>query len=235
MLLATLGLDLRLQFRARLYSIGIVLAVLFGLAARWLVASRYAPTAAVTLFFVGIGGTTFMFGASMVLLERGERTLQALCTTPLSSGAYLMSKVVTLSTFALVECSIIFLVGFLGNVQPSPLLALGLLATGTLYTLAGIAVVARHDSLTAFIMPDGLVAMLVLQLPFLALFDVGPTWFWSLFPSYGALLLLEGGIASLSWGQWIYAGGSTLVVLCLTSLWARSAVRSRLGIGRRGA
>ena len=54
------------------------------------------------LGFLRPGGTTFMFGASMLLLEKSQGTLQALQVSPLTSTEYPGSKAAALTTFVYV-------------------------------------------------------------------------------------------------------------------------------------
>ena len=51
-----------------------------------------------------------MFVASLVLLEKSEGTLQALRAAPLPTRTYLLSKVVSLTTFAIIESLVTYIV-----------------------------------------------------------------------------------------------------------------------------
>ena len=114
LLSATLRLDVRIQARSRLYAIGIAVAVVLGMVARYVFDDPQAGRVLATLYLLGIGGTTYIYGASLLLLEKSQGTLQALRATPLTSNAYIGSKAVTLTTFALVESVIIYVIGFPG-------------------------------------------------------------------------------------------------------------------------
>ena len=81
-LASVLRLDVRLQARSRLYAIGIVVSVLMGLAGRFLFEPNSARLVLPIFYLLGIGGTTFMFGSSMLLLEKSQGTLQALRVSP---------------------------------------------------------------------------------------------------------------------------------------------------------
>ena len=147
---ATLKLDVRLQARSKLYAIGIAVALLFGFAGRYFVNPNYAGNVLAVFYLIGIGGTTYFFAASLVLLEKSEGTLQALRTTPLTSTAYITSKVITLTSFALIESAIVYFVAFFGvPLNPAPLI-FGVVSLGVTYTLVSLGQVASHDSVTAF-------------------------------------------------------------------------------------
>ncbi len=113
LLLASLKLDVKLQARSKLYAIGIFVAILLGLVGRFCIHSDYAGRLLAVFYLAGLGGTTYFFGASLVLLEKSEGTLQALRTSPLTSTAYIASKVMTLTSFALLESAIVYAVAFL--------------------------------------------------------------------------------------------------------------------------
>ena len=153
LLLATLKLDVRLQSRSKLYAIGVFVAVLLGLAGRFFVHPDYAGRLLAVFFLTGLGGTTYFFAASLVLLEKSEGTLQALRTTPLTSTAYITSKVMTLTSFAVIESVIVYAVAF----YEAPLdlfpMFCGVVSLGVLYTLVGLGQVASHDSVTSFLFP----------------------------------------------------------------------------------
>ena len=77
---ATVHLDVKLQARSKLYAIGILMAVLLGVAGRYMVQPDYAIQVLAVFYLTGIGATTYFFAASLVLLEKSEGTLQALRT-----------------------------------------------------------------------------------------------------------------------------------------------------------
>lgn len=205
-LVATLKHDLRLQARHNLYKIGLFVAVLLGLAGRWALPPAHAGRGLVAFYVLGIGGTTFMFGASMLLLEKGQGTLQALRVSPITTRDYLASKVLTLSAFALAESLVVLgLAGQGAAVSPGPLVA-GILTLGAAYTLIGVGLAAGHEAVTSFLLPSGVAVAMVLQLPFLFLLGVGPAALWYAFPTQPALLLMLGAFEPLSAAQWGYAG-----------------------------
>ena len=220
LLSATLKLDVQLQARSKLYTIGIVVAILLGLAGRFLVPTDYAGRLLAVFYLAGLGGTTYMFGASLVLLEKSEGTLQALRTTPLTSTAYIASKVITLTSFALVESAIVYAVAFFGvPLNPVPMI-LGVVCLGVLYTLVGLGQVASHDSVTAFLFPGAVLVSAVLQLP---IFHViaGPFSLWYFIPTQGSLLLMLGATETLEPWQWVYATVVSLVSIVVAFWWAK--------------
>lgn len=220
LLSATLKLDVRLQARSKLYAIGIAMAILLGLAGRFFVHPDYAGRLLAVFYLAGLGGTTYMFGASLVLLEKSEGTLQALRTTPLTSTAYIASKVITLTSFAVLESAIVYAVAFFGvPLNPVPMI-FGVVCLGVLYTLVGLGQVASHDSVTAFLFPGAVLVTLVMELPVFYVI-AGPSLPWYLIPTQGSLLLMLGATETLEIWQWAYAIVVSLVSIVLAFWWAK--------------
>jgi len=196
-------------------------AVALGLAGRFLFGPAHAGRVLAAFYLLGLGGTTYIFGASLVLLEKSEGTLQALRSTPLRSRDYIGSKVITLTAFALLESAIVYGVGFYGvPLDPLPLV-LGITTLGVLYTFVGMGQVASHVSVTSFLMPGALLVGGVLQLPFLYVLDVGPDLLWYLIPTQGPLLLMLGAFEPLETWQWGYAVAMSLIAIGVAGWWSR--------------
>ena len=229
-LISAMRLDVRLQARSQLYRIGLGVAVVLGLLIRFLLPEAVRGPALAAFFFLAIGGTTFMFSAVMLLWDRSENTLAALRVSPMDASTYIVSKTVTLSTFALVEAAVVYVVGGGWGVPVGPLV-LGVMALGVLYTLVGLAQVAPHDSVTAFVMPGGVVTTLILQLPVFYLFDIGPPILWHVIPSMPALLLMRAADLDLAPGQWGYVGVGTAAAI--GGAWQLATWRLRRHAGLR--
>lgn len=93
-----------------------------------------------------------------------------------------------------------------------------------LYTLFGLLVVFRYDSINEFLLPAGLFAGVV-QLPVFSSFGVWDApWFW-LWPTKGALLLFQAGFAPLGAAGWGYALLSSALWIALLTWLVRRAFR----------
>jgi len=228
-LFATLKLDVRLQTRSKLYAIGIFVALLMGLAGRYIVHPDYAGRVLAVFYLVGIGSTTYFFAAALVLLEKSEGTLQALRTTPLTSTAYILSKVITLTSFALLESAIVYAVAFVGvPFNPTPMI-FGVVFLGVIYTLVGLGQVASHDSVTGFLFPNAVVVTLIMELPMFYVIS-GPDPIWYLIPTHGSLLLMLGATESLALWQWTYAVAVSLVSIVVAFWWAKRRFTRSIGL-----
>jgi fluoroquinolone transport system permease protein len=132
---------------------------------------------------------TFYFIGGLILLEKGEGTLEAQVITPLRTWEYLVSKVGTLTLLGLVENTVIvmLLVGLGFNLPP---LVASLVLTAVLYCLTGVIAVVRYHSINEYLMPSVLYTSLLLAplLPYLAQWD---TWLIYLHPLQATLLLAQ--------------------------------------------
>jgi fluoroquinolone transport system permease protein len=220
-LAATLQLDVRVQARSKLYLVGVIAAVFLGLVGRFVFGPTNAGRVLAALYLLGIGGTTYIFGASLVLLEKSQGTLEALRSSPLTSNAYITSKVITLTGFAIVESVIVYAVGFLGApLNPVPMV-LGVTCLGVFYVFIGMGQVASHDSVFSFLIPGAMIVGSLLQLPFFYVLDIGPSILWHLIPTQGPLLLMLAGSERLEVWQWTYALGLSIGALVPAAWWAR--------------
>lgn len=228
-LAAALRLDVTLQARSKLYAIGIGVALLVGLAGRYFIDPSYAAKVLAVFYIAGVGATTYFFAASLVLLEKSEGTLQALRTTPLTSTAYITSKAITLTTFALVESMIVYLVAFFdAPMHPIPMM-LGVVLLGVIYTLVGLGQVASYDSVTGFLFPSGVIVTLILELPMFYVILGGGT-IWYLIPTQGSLLLMLGADETLTVWQWAYAISVSLATIVVAFLWAKRRFARYVGL-----
>lgn len=225
---AALALDVRLQARSRLYAVGAVVAVLLGAGIRQFLAAGLAGRALPAFYLLALGGTTYMFGAGLVLMEKSEGTLQALRASPLRSREYLLAKVATLTGFAAVEAALVWAVAARGASVSLLPLAAGVLVLGAGYTLLGIGQVASHDSVTSFLFPGAMLVAGVLQLPFLFVLGVGPDLLWYAIPSHAPLLLMLGAFEPLARWQWIYAVAVSAAGLAAAWVFARARFRSHI-------
>ena len=220
-LVATLRLDITLQARSKLYAMGIGAAVLVGMVGRFLLDPSYAGRIMPAFYLLGVGSTTYVFVASLVLFEKSQGTLQALGASPLRSWDYINSKLITLTGFALIESLIVYALSFWGvPFSPVPLLT-GLAALCVVNTLIGVGQIVAHDTVTSFLMPGALLVGTILQLPVFFVLDIGPALAWYLVPSQGPLLLMLAAFEPLQAWQWVYAVGMSISAIAVSAWWAR--------------
>ncbi|MXW34720.1 MAG: ABC transporter permease [Acidobacteria bacterium] len=200
-LAATVRLDLRLQMRNGFYY-----AVAFVLVCWFIVLTLLPPIdwgyLLPAVVFGNLVMVNFYFVAGLVLLEKGEGTLEAQVVTPLADWEYLASKTLTLAALSVVEQVAIVWSAYGGGFAAGPLIA-GTVLAGVLYTLTGFLLVARYRSINEFLFPSVLFTT-VLSLPMLHYFGLWDTGLLYLHPFTAPLVLLGGAFRPLGPWQWIY-------------------------------
>jgi ABC-type Na+ efflux pump permease subunit len=132
------------------------------------------PTPRVTAFFVFMDPATIglCFVGAMVLMEKGQGSLDALAVTPLDPAAYVAAKGVALTLLTFGSGLIVVAVATRGAFDlPRQLLALGLCSA--VAVLIGLACVAKAASINHLVMTLLWVST-VLYLPILGHFGVVP-------------------------------------------------------------
>ncbi|MDX1688583.1 MAG: ABC transporter permease [Candidatus Promineifilaceae bacterium] len=167
---STLRTDVRLQWRHGFYYAVLVVTIIAVLLGRQLTGESLAtlmPLVVVNNLIIN----GFYFVAGLVLLEKGEGTLEAQVVTPLRAGEYLISKTLTLGLLSLLETAVLVLLTYGWPPRPLALVA-GVLLGTAFYTLAGFIVVARYDSINEYLLPSVPYAAL-LALPLLPYAGIG--------------------------------------------------------------
>lgn len=123
----------------------------------------FAEPAIVALSLVG----------AQAFLERGEGTVTALAVTPLRSGEYVVSLVLTSAVLASLA-GIAVQAGVVGVDQRLAYLALPLFATTLLTGFIGLAISAYFTDFTRFLVGGMVPAVVLLQAPFAAWFELLP-------------------------------------------------------------
>lgn len=220
-LLATLRCDVRLQFRNGFYFAATFVAVFMVMALRQLI--HWLPPVDLGWWLPGLVLSnmlinTFYFIGGLVLLEKGEGTLEAQVVTPLRSREYLVSKILTLAGLALVENLIIVGAGAGLRFAVVPfVLGVGLITA--LFGLYGFLVVARYDSINEYLFPSVWYTVILL-LPLLDYYGVWRSWLFYLHPVQAPLLILRSAFQPIEPWQWVYGllyGGAWLAVMAVLS------------------
>ena len=218
---ATLRTDVAVQLRNGFYlATAIVVAFSIGLL-RWLPGDAAALLLPVVLL-ENVVVNTFYFASALVLLERGEGTLDAQGVTPLRAGEYLASKVLTLTALSLGEGLLI--AAAVGGVDARLAgTALGIALAAALFCLAGVGLVVRYEALNEFIMPSVVYTSLLL-LPVLGHFGVGAREWYLPHPIQGPLDLLQAQPPRTA-GALAYAIAYPALWLVPAYAWSRRALR----------
>lgn len=198
---STLRYDIQLQFRNGFYYASGFVALLMIIMLKQLHGVHWSgwwPPVILENLIIN----AFYFLSGMVLLEKGEGTLEAQIITPLRPWEYLLSKVVSLGLLSLLETLLIILV-VSGTGFNWLLMIIGILQLITLYSLYGFIVVARYDSISAFILPS-VVWTMGFSLPLLYYFDLWRSWIMFLHPLMAPLVLMEAAFGTVPAWQTLY-------------------------------
>lgn len=223
--------DTRVQYRQGFYAAAFFVAAMFVIPLRWLDGESLIWLLPAFLFS-NMQVNTYFFIAGLVLLEKGEGSLEALVVTPMRPREYLGSKVVTLGLLSAVEALIV--VGFThGSMVRWPLLLAGILLAASLFTLYGFIVAVRYDSINEYLFPSMLYSS-ILSLPLLDYFDLWHNPLLTAHPALSALVLIESGFREVSITRLILAVVYGLAWTGLLGVFSVRAFR-RFVVAREGA
>lgn len=216
--LASLRWETTLQHRHGFYYVSaLVVTIMAGLLTQ--LPATAIPTLMPAFFVNALFITTFYFLAALVLLEKGEATLEAVVVTPLRPSEYLLVKVAALAVLALLENLLLLVIGF--GLDFNPLwLGLGLLSLAILYALVGFIAVARFDSINEFILPS-MGVLLLLALPMIDHFGLWRSALWYLHPVQPGLVLMRAAFGPVPGWQLGYGLLGSLFWCLAFFRWAR--------------
>jgi fluoroquinolone transport system permease protein len=178
---------------------------------------------------------SFYFMAGIVLLEKGEGTMEAQIVTPLRPWEILGSKVLTLGLLSLFE-TLLIIVLVQGVRFNWFLLVTGIALYIAMLSLYGFFVVARYDSINEFLLPSVLWTM-GFSLPLLYYFDIWRSWIMFLHPLQAILILLQSAFTSVPTWQIIYGFAYSILwtgfVMALSLRAFHKFVVVKEGVGRK--
>jgi fluoroquinolone transport system permease protein len=221
-LTATLRLDAQIQTRNRIYWIVGIAALGLGLALRALFSPQQLHFFMPLLVLSGVGITAFVLAGVLLLLERGEGTLDALRVSPLRPGEYLASKILTLGALALVEAGLIASVAY-GFGFSLGWLAVAVMLRAGLACAVGVAIGVRYRSITRFLLPVAAVSAAI-DLPVLWYLELWPTSLFYLWPSLPSLLVAKAAFYPVDPSELVYACAYGALAFFGALLWARRSI-----------
>ena len=211
-----------LQARYKVYLI--VVGATFGLALalRALVTPEQLHFFMPVLVMYGVSLTTVFLVGVLLLLERGEGTLNVVMVSPLRPTEYLASKLITLTTLALVESAIMAGVAY-GLGFSFGWLVLAVVMRASMGVGVGVAVGVRYGSITRFLLP-AIVASLAFDLPNIWYLELWPSPLFYLWPSMPPLLLAKTAFFPVDPLQLVYAFAYGTLIVGAALFWASRAI-----------
>lgn len=226
-LLTTVKLDAQLQLRNNFYSIGIGLAVIMAFGMNQFFAYETFGELLPVFFLLAVGGTTMMYVAGLLIFEKDQRTLDAMLVSPLRRGEYMAAKLISLTLLATLESLLLVLLTWgLINLD-FLLLIVGIVALGAMLMLVGFTLVVRYDSITDFLIP-ALVVALLLEVPFLYFLGLWDSPLQLLIPTSAPTMLIVGAWRPLAAWELLYGVGYSVVWLVLLYRWALAAFNKHI-------
>lgn len=131
----------------------------------------------------------FFFVGGLMLLERGEHTLQGCFASPLAVDEWLAAKATSLTVLALLA-SFAIAGPLVGSALRPGLLVLAVVPTSTCFVLIGVAIGTRCSTVNRYLFVGALVTF-PLMAPMVAVFGLFDSPVFDLLPSGAALDLLE--------------------------------------------
>ena len=200
--------DFKLQWRYGLWYAAIFVTLLW-IVISYLVDIQHFARLLPFIFFVDLAGFGFYLIGGMVLFERDDGVLEGLIVTPLRAVEYIASRVISMVVLSLAICvattlGVYGLKGIWPFPQPvDPLrLIVAVVLTSILVTLIGFIAVAPYTKISHFLVPSAMI-MLVLQLPIFNFFGVFASPLYYVFPTQGALWLLQSAFGPVPESQLI--------------------------------
>lgn len=165
--------DIRFQIKYGFYFLYTVLTVLY-LAVILSLPTAWRQTVATVLIFSDPAAMGLFFMGAIVLLEKSQRVPCAFAVSPVKTAEYVMSKLLSLSVISLVVAAI--LAAATGE-ERMGLVLLGTFCSGVIFTLFGVIVATRIESLNQFILWTVPVEILGFVPALLHLAGILPEWF----------------------------------------------------------
>lgn len=164
--------------------------------------------------------TGYLFGGVLLLFEKDQHTLAALSVSPLSFKYYLWSKAIALTLIATLTALIMVWTAY--GLVFNYLHFIASVAGSTLFFVwlgCGIGVKARGFN---HFLIQTIAVLILVAVPFLALFGVWQSSLFFIFPSYPGLLLLQASFKSLAVWQYIYSYTYLLLCLVVVFFWCKN-------------
>lgn len=209
--------DVLFQFRHGFYLIYLIVSLLYIIILLSTPdAQRLLVTNALVFSDTSVLGLTFV--GAIVLLEKQQSILHSLFVTPIQLGEYLLAKVISLTLLAILATMLIFVIPN-GFAPLSGFYILGVMGGASVFTLIGLGVGARVNSLNGYIF--GIMAgTIIFTVPLLAYFGVYDSFWLYALPTRATLMLLSSAHRSLSLGHVVYAMLNLLIWNSLAAIFA---------------
>jgi len=211
--------DIRFQFKQGFYLVYVIITVMY-LIILSLLPENIIGTVLPLVVFSDPSVLGLFFIGGIIMLEKGQGVIQVLIVSPLTTGEYVMAKVISLSVVAIAAASAITILSSSDTINWFLFLTSVILTSG-IFTLCGVVINAGCTTVNQYILKT-IPYMLLLVLPCFSI--LGSPLFYSLtfIPSVAALRLMLGAFSGIAWYE---SAGLTLYLLLANYLLYKYSVR----------
>lgn len=228
-LASTIRKDMIVQSRNNIYTMTLVVALLFAIVFSILLKPEHIGVIIPAAMLFIVGGTTVVFIAILIMDEKELGLLNAMTVTPLSTKEYLIAKVGSITFLASLEVAIMLgvpiVLGYyrVGIQLPNfVFLVLGVIIVNLMYSLLGVGLIVRFEKFTEFMFPAVMI-MVFFQIPAIYYAGILSTKAILLIPSAAPVMLIYGSFNQLEVWQLIYGIGYSVIILAGFAFWAYRA------------
>lgn len=189
-LISAIKFDLLFQFRHGFYYAYLLISLLYIIIIR-LLSPAFRQQVAILILYSDPVMLGFFFIGGIVLLEKGQGIFNSLFVTPFQLKEYIISKVFSLALLSTLSSYLIVLLAL--EKLPGLFFIYGILLSSFFYTLLGLTVGARVESINDYILLSPLIAIPFL-LPLIEYLDLVNLKFLYLLPALPGLKLIAAGL-----------------------------------------
>ncbi|MDQ0338024.1 fluoroquinolone transport system permease protein [Caldalkalibacillus uzonensis] len=193
-MMALVKQDIKFQVRHGFYLAYAVITMMY-IASLSFLPEQAKPLAASLIIFSDPSALGYFFIGGIILLEKGQNIFDNLFVTPVQIRDYIMSKVLSLGLISLITSVIIHGTVF-GFAHLTFLFISGVLLTSVLFTLIGMAVAVRCQSLNGFFLLSPLYSVWFC-LPLLGFLNIYDSPLYYVLPTQASLLLISSPFSPL--------------------------------------
>lgn len=225
-LLSGIQQDIKFQFRHGIYNIYLILSVLYILLLNSVPVSL-KQNAIILVVFTDPAILGFFFMGGIIILEKGQRTLESLFVTPYQIYEYMISKVLSL-TLVSILCSflIVAFTSFISffpfsiNFNFSPLmLLLAVTLSSVFFSLLGFPFAVKARTVNGYLISASLLIPVIL-LPLLDFLSIFKFPLLKIFPTSSSIVLLEAVFRPVSPLVIVLNILNLLIWITLSYIWA---------------
>lgn len=199
--------DVKLQFRHGFYYAYMLISAAYIILLN-LLPINIRETVDIILTFSDPSVLGFFFIGGLVLLEKGQNIYDNLFVTPYTAKEYLLSKTLSLTLLSVITSLIIHLSAF-GFETNLLLFALGVTQSSTFFTMLGLGVAVRCQTLNGFFFLST-VSTFIFVVPIIEVIGLWSSPLFYFIPAKASLLLIGSAFEPLTTADVIYAVGVLL-------------------------